>query len=237
MDRAVVLLSGGIDSTVCACLAIDEYGQKNVYGISFKYGQKHSREVDAASKIARNLEIRHTVLHVPEVFAESASHLIDPAYQVPHTDYEELSRRQGTSPLYVPFRNGVFLSIAASTALQWSAESIYYGAHSEDARNWAYPDCTPEFNGSIASAIFVGTDFKVRLLTPLQWMSKYEVVKLGLEMFVPFELTYSCYRGGKLHCGTCPTCVSRIDAFKKNFEVDPVEYEIDPHFEEYLKLN
>ena len=228
MDRAVVLLSGGIDSTVCATLAVGEYGNDNVMGLSFKYGQKHDRELQAAAKVASELGIRrHKFLDVTPVFEESVTHLLRDRGDIPSVSYEELRKSHGPSPMYVPFRNGVFLSMAVSFALQRDAEFIYYGAHAEDSYNWAYPDCTPEFNGSIASAAYIGTYHKVRLVTPLQWMTKSEIVGLGIRIDAPLKYTYSCYRGSLLHCGTCATCVSRIEAFKKQQAVDPVEYMID----------
>jgi 7-cyano-7-deazaguanine synthase len=101
---------------------------------------------------------------------------------------------------------------------------IYFGAHSEDAQNWAYPDCTPEFIGSMANAIYVGTYFSVRLHTPIQWLMKHEIVTLGDKLGVPFENTWSCYKGETYHCGTCPTCRSRREAFEIAGIHDPTEY-------------
>jgi 7-cyano-7-deazaguanine synthase len=101
---------------------------------------------------------------------------------------------------------------------------IYFGAHSEDAQNWAYPDCTPEFIGAMANAIYVGTYMSVRLHTPIQWLMKHEIVTLGDKLGVPFQQTWSCYRGEDKHCGTCPTCRSRKEAFKIAGVNDPTEY-------------
>lgn len=95
----------------------------------------------------------------------------------------------------------------------------------DDGANWAYPDCTPEFNGSMASAIYIGTYHKVRLLTPLQWLTKTDVIVLGRAIDAPLHLTYSCYEGRLEHCGLCPTCVNRIEAFKRSGFNDPTHYE------------
>ena len=124
------------------------------------------------------------------------------------------------------------LAAAAALALVEKADYIYYGAHAEDARGFAYPDCTPEFNGAMANAIYVGTYHKVRLITPLQWSSKKEVVELAQRLESPIHLTYSCYAGREKHCGKCPTCVSRVEAFKLAGLKDPVEYEIMIDWEE-----
>ncbi len=228
-DRAMVLLSGGIDSTVCAALAAEMMGNNNVIAISIQYGQKHDREVVAAHRIAKALRLYDcvTIPLDPTIFDRSGCALVDKDIEVPETTYEEVNAAQGPSPMYVPFRNGIFLSIAAADALQRGAKYVFYGAHSEDARNFAYPDCTPEFNGAMMNAISFGTYGAVRLITPLQWMSKAEIVAEGFRLNIPFRLTYSCYSGRPLHCGKCATCVSRIQAFKSNREVDPVEYEID----------
>lgn len=102
--------------------------------------------------------------------------------------------------------------------------TIYYGAHAEDAANWAYPDCTPEFNGSMANAIYTGTYNTIRLATPLQWAMKHEIVTKGDKLGVDFELTWSCYDNGDLHCGECPTCLARIEAFHKAGVIDPTPY-------------
>lgn len=101
---------------------------------------------------------------------------------------------------------------------------IYFGAHSEDAQNWAYPDCTPEFIGAMANAIYVGSYFSIRLHTPIQWLMKHEIVRLGTKLGVPFENTWSCYKGEEVHCGTCPTCRSRKEAFQIAGVPDPTPY-------------
>lgn len=101
---------------------------------------------------------------------------------------------------------------------------IYFGAHSEDAQNWAYPDCTPEFIGAMANAIYVGTYSTVRLHTPLEWLTKGETVTLGTKLGVSYEDTWSCYKGEELHCGTCPTCRARKEAFREAGIKDPTTY-------------
>ena len=224
--KALVLLSGGIDSTTCAVLACREFGPENVLALSMFYGQKNAKEIAAAGDVVKCLGIKdHIIQQLPDIFKGGGSTLIDQDKQNPEVSYEELSTTQGVSPTYVPFRNANLLSVATSISLVKGADTIFYGAHSEDARNWAYPDCTPEFNGAMANAIYIGSYMKVRLITPLQWLTKSEVVALGKKIRTPFELTWSCYNGFEKACGVCPACVVRLHAFEKNGLIDPIDYE------------
>ncbi|MDR3288192.1 MAG: 7-cyano-7-deazaguanine synthase QueC [Peptococcaceae bacterium] len=226
LRKALVLLSGGLDSTVCAVLACREFGAENVLALTLYYGQKHAREIEAARLVANELGIGEQLTEqLPEIFKGGGSTLIDPDRPNPRLTYEELSRTEGISPTYVPFRNANFLSVATALALVKGADTIFFGAHAGDARNWAYPDCTPEFNGAMANAIYVGSYMKVRLATPLQWLTKKEVVALGVKLGAPFALTWSCYDGGEKACGECSTCVERLRAFAGNELEDPLEYE------------
>lgn len=222
--KAVVLLSGGLDSTVCALLAISAFGSDQVAGLNILYGQKHSKESQAATAIADRLSLGDfAVVNLPEtLFEGSGSTLIDKDEEVPQGPYPEES---GPVSTYVPFRNGTLISVATAFALKVGAEAVYFGAHAEDALNWAYPDCTPEFLGAMKNAVWVGTYHKVRLITPLEWLTKADIVKLGREMNAPFDLTWSCYQGGEQACGKCATCISRLAAFKANGLIDPVIYE------------
>jgi 7-cyano-7-deazaguanine synthase len=221
MNRALVLLSGGLDSTTCAAIAVRDHGKDAVSGISFIYGQKHDKEVWAARAVADFYGIQHVVVQLPNVFKGSGSTLIDANKPNPIGTYDDII---GVSPTYVPFRNGILISFAAAVGLTKEVDLIYFGAHSEDAANWAYPDCTPEFIGSMASAIYVGTYHKLRLITPLQWMDKKDVVQVGLNLEAPYHLTWSCYNGGEVACGICPTCRSRRDAFTYWSTRDPITY-------------
>lgn len=224
--KAVVLLSGGIDSSTCAVLACKEFGSENVIALTLFYGQKHAKEIESAKAVVEYLGIKeHHIEKLPDIFKGGGSTLVDPDKPNPQTSYEEINKSYGVSPTYVPFRNANLLSVATTIALVKEADTIFYGAHSEDARNWAYPDCTPEFNGAMANAIFIGSYMKVRLVTPLQWMVKSEVVALGKKIGTPFALTWSCYNGSEKACGVCPTCVGRLQAFRENGLEDPIAYE------------
>jgi 7-cyano-7-deazaguanine synthase len=220
--RSVVLLSGGIDSTTCLAMAVAAAGSDEVLALSASYGQKHSAELDHAGAVAAHYGVAHRVIDIPRLFAPATSTLIQGGTANPAVAYEELDER--VSPAYVPFRNGVFLSMATAVAIEVGADSVYFGAHSEDASRWAYPDCTPEFIGSMASAMFIGSYMKVRLVSPLQWATKADVIRAGLALSVPYHLTMSCYNGVEPACGVCPTCRSRRNAFRANGIEDPVAY-------------
>ena len=225
--KAIVLLSGGMDSATCATLAAKKHGASEVGGISIIYGQTHVNEVQAAERVANALQIHHKVVTVNDVFAGYGSSIVaEDNAEMPNQSYEELHDSYGVSPTYVPYRNGTFLSLATIDALIEGAEEIWFGAHAEDAHNWAYPDCTPEFIGAMANAIYIGTYHKVRLITPLQWMTKTRIAQVAVANNVPLWLTLSCYRGEDPACGTCPTCVGRRNAFKMAGLSDPIEYKL-----------
>jgi len=229
--QSVVVLSGGLDSTVALAEAIEQAnGDPEMVGaVTFSYGQKHTKEIIAAQEVAEYYGLGfHEIMELPKIFSGSGSVLIEENdLDMPQASYEELEESYGVSPTYVPYRNGNFLSMATSVALTHDAAEVWAGMHAEDAHNWAYPDCTPEFIGAMANAIYVGSYHQIRLITPHQWRSKSDVVNVGLRLHVPFRLTWSCYDGRDIHCGTCPTCVGRIRAFIDNGAIDPVPYEID----------
>lgn len=234
--KGFVLLSGGIDSSTA--LAIASYKHTLLEGVSVDYGQRHLREIEAAKVQCKNFGCDHSMINIPHLLGHSM--LTDPGVKIPNVKYDQI---EGVSPTYVPFRNGTLLSLIAARAQGWVTATfdpgtgrnddepreavVYIGAHAEDARNWAYPDCTPEFIGSMASAIYIGTYHKVRLHAPLLHMEKHEIVKLGAGLGVKFEDTWSCYAGRAAHCGKCPTCYARQDAFKKAGVPDPTMYYTD----------
>lgn len=225
----VVLLSGGLDSSTVLAMATERLGLGNLYAISFDYGQKHRKELDAARRIAEKYVVReHRVVRLPSNVFEGGGSALMNEMDMPQASYEELHNSFGVSPTYVPFRNANLLSMATAYALTVGAGFVFAGMHAEDAHNWAYPDCTPEFLGAMTNAIYVGTYHKVRLVAPLMDMTKAQVVKTGLELGVPFELTWSCYEGGDEACGKCPTCIGRLEAFKLNGVADPAPYLFRP---------
>jgi len=225
MSKAVVLLSGGVDSSTILALALRE--NDNAVGLTFSYGQKHSLEIQSANEIAEFYGVRHKVIELPRIFGGAGSTLIDEGLEQPHMTYAEIGEAEGPSPTVVPFRNANFISMATTIAVVEEAQCVYIAAHGEDAHNWAYPDCTPEFLGAMANAIYIGTYREVRLSFPFAWLMKRDIVALGRDLGVPFHLTHSCYEGKRPACGLCPTCVERIEAFRWNRLVDPIDYEIE----------
>lgn len=225
--KAVVLSSGGIDSTVLLTEAVARYGAAEVLALTMLYGQKHSKELDAAKAVAERLGVQHLVRDLSSTFEFSDCPLLQGRGDMVHASYAEQLEAMGgsgTVATYVPFRNGLFLAYAAAIAYSFGAEVVFYGAHADDAAGRAYPDCTPEFYGAMNDAVSQGTGLKVRLAAPLLHMNKTSIVALGLELGAPFELTWSCYEGSEEACGTCGTCLDRRAAFLKCNTVDPIKY-------------
>lgn len=223
--KALVLFSGGLDSTTCLALAVDKYGAENVIALSIYYGQKHNKEIRAAQKLADYYGVEWKTLDLTKIFADSnCSLLAQSDMEIPQTAYADQLAETGGKPVstYVPFRNGLFLSSAASIALSNDCGVIYYGAHSDDAAGNAYPDCSAEFNDAMNRAIYLGSGDQLRIEAPFVELTKADVVKLGLELNVPYELTWSCYEGHDKPCGVCGTCRDRLAAFAANNVADPL---------------
>lgn len=223
--KALVLFSGGVDSTTALALAIDKHGKDNVIALSISYGQKHNKEIEAANQIADYYQVEHLYLDLVKIFQYSNCSLLQHSNnEIPHESYvEQLSKTEG-SPVstYVPFRNGLFLSSAASIALSKDCSIIYYGAHSDDAAGNAYPDCSDVFNNAMNQAIYEGSGHQLEIKAPFVKMTKADIVKIGLDLKVPYELTWSCYEGHNQPCGTCGTCIDRQNAFLENGIKDPI---------------
>ena len=227
--KALVLLSGGLDSSVCLGLAVKEYGAGEVLALSVFYGQKHDKELKAAEDIASYYGVRRLPLDLGEIFKDSDCTLLTGSKEeIPHEEYAKQLEMTGGAPVstYVPFRNGLFLSSAASVALANGCEVIYYGAHADDAAGNAYPDTSVEFNRAMSEAIYLGSGNALRIVAPFIDKSKSDVVAEGLRAGVPFELTWSCYEGHDKACGVCGTCRDRRRAFADNGLTDPIEYEV-----------
>ncbi len=225
--KALVLFSGGIDSTTCLALAIEKYGVENVTALSISYGQKHTKEIEASNKIASYYGVEHLYLDLAKIFEYSDCSLLSHSDQeIPEESYAEQLEKTDGKPVstYVPFRNGLFLSSAASIALSKDCSVIYYGAHSDDAAGSAYPDCSDVFNKAMSDAIYLGSGNQLKIEAPFVNCTKAEVVKTGLSLNVPYELTWSCYEGGEKPCGKCGTCLDRLTAFEKNGVTDPISY-------------
>ena len=228
MRRALVLSSGGVDSTTCVAIAIDKYGSENVQTVSISYGQKHNKELKCAKDIAEFYGVKHYVLDLSQIFKYSNCPLLmTSSEEIKHKSYAEQIEEDGECMVstYVPFRNGLMLSAVASLAMSIYPEDdvdIFIGAHADDAAGEAYADCSFDFVYAMNEAISLGTYKKVHVVAPLVDMNKKEVVKTGLALKTPYELTWSCYEGGDTPCGECGTCIDRIAAFEANGIPDPI---------------
>ena len=224
--RALVLSSGGVDSTTALGLAVSKYGAENVISLSISYGQKHDKEIEAAKKVAAYYGVEQLFLDLSLIFRYSNCSLLkQSSEEIPEESYEEqIKKTNGEKPVstYVPFRNGLFLSSAASIALSKDCSMIYYGAHADDAAGFAYPDCSQDFYEAMNQAVYEGSGHQLKIGAPFVKLNKAEVVKMGLELGVPYELTWSCYEGGDRPCGKCGTCLDRAKAFAANNVEDPV---------------
>jgi 7-cyano-7-deazaguanine synthase len=217
-SRAVVLLSGGMDSCVCAALAARDYDAAAVH---ISYGQRtEERERNSFLAICRRLNIPDKLLVRNEALrAVGGSALTDEDIAVP--DSETLGH--GIPVTYVPFRNAHFLAVAVSWAEVLGAEKVYIGAVEPDSSG--YPDCRPAYYKAFNEVVKAGTkEGRIEIVTPLIAMRKAEIVRLGLELDAPFDLTWSCYSREDRACGVCDSCVLRLHAFEAAGAKDPIPY-------------
>ncbi|OGS12865.1 MAG: 7-cyano-7-deazaguanine synthase QueC [Elusimicrobia bacterium RIFOXYA2_FULL_58_8] len=218
--KAVVLFSGGLDSTTALCWALAR--GYDCRAISFDYGQRHSRENKAARKIAGLLKVRlyEVKLSFPWL---AVSSLVNPGVELPDTEFSRIG--SGAIPsTYVPGRNLVFASIGVSLADSIGAAAVVSGPNVVDYSG--YPDCRPAFYRALEKAANAGTRIgatggKIRFLTPLVRLSKAAIVRLGLRLKAPLSLTWSCYRGGRIPCGHCDSCKLRARGFAEAGLTDP----------------
>jgi 7-cyano-7-deazaguanine synthase len=218
-SRAVVLLSGGMDSCVCAALAARD---RQAAAVHISYGQRtEQRERRAFESICDRLQIRDRLLVRNEALrAIGGSALTDSTIAVP-----EAHAIGASIPVtYVPFRNAHFLAVAVSWAEVLGAEEVYIGAVEPDSSG--YPDCRPEYYRAFNEVVKTGTrEGTIQVVTPLIAMRKAEIVKLGLELGAPFDLTWSCYQREDRACGVCDSCLLRLRAFREVGAEDPIPYE------------
>jgi 7-cyano-7-deazaguanine synthase len=216
--RAVVLLSGGMDSCVCAALAVRDYDAAAVHVL---YGQRtEERERQSFLAICRRLGIHDQLIVRNEALrAIGHSALTDQNIAVPRSEEAGL----GVPVTYVPFRNTHFLAVAVSWAEALDAEKVYIGAVEPDSSG--YPDCRPAYYAAFNEVVRAGTkDGRIEIVTPLIAMRKSEIVRLGLELNAPFDLTWSCYSREDRACGVCDSCVLRLRAFEAAGVKDPIPY-------------
>jgi 7-cyano-7-deazaguanine synthase len=222
MASAVVLLSGGIDSSTLLHYVRHELGVETVYALSFHYGQRHSRELKAAKAQAASVGVReHRTLDISEFGGLTAggSVLTDLDSDVPDlADIPDSDRRQ--PPTYVPNRNMVLLSLAAAYAEANGVQDVYYGAQAQD--EYGYWDCTADFLDRINSLLALNRKGAITIHAPFVSKRKDDVLRIGLALGVDYARTWTCYRGGDTPCGSCPSCVERSNAFERIGRDDPL---------------
>ncbi|MBA3043976.1 7-cyano-7-deazaguanine synthase QueC [archaeon] len=221
-QKAVVLLSGGLDSATTLAIALDD--GYDVYAFSFDYGQRHEKELEAAEKIAGHYSINHKIVKVDLSWAKSA--LTDKKIKIPES---RKNIGKNIPVTYVPARNMIMLSFALAYAETINADAVFIGANAIDYSG--YPDCRPEFYKAFQKAAALGTkkgveSKPIQIKYPLINMTKSKIIKKGIELGVPYHLTWSCYKGKKKACGKCDSCMLRLKGFKEAGYNDPVEYEV-----------
>lgn len=225
MKKAISVLSGGLDCTVATSVFAKDY---EIHAITFNYGQKSfKRELEAAEKICNKMNWSHEVIDLPWLSKISTSSLntTEDIPEVSFDDLDDLEKSSETaSSVWVPARNMVFTSIATSYAEALGAEIIIVGWDAEEAAT--FPDNSKEFLNTFNELIDVGSPDKIKIEAPAIDLNKEEIVKLGVEVDAPMQLSYSCYKGGNKHCGVCESCMRRKRAFKNTGVKDLSEYEI-----------
>lgn len=217
--KAICILSGGMDSTLASYIAKNDGYE--IIAVHFNYGQRtEKRELKAFRNICEDLKIKEKYeIDIPFFTQIGASALTDDSIDIPVDGVEE-----GVPVTYVPFRNGIFLSITAAIAEKENAEAMYIGVVQEDSSG--YPDCTDEFIADITKAINQGTkeSTKIEIKTPLVHLTKAQIVSKSLELNVPLKHTWSCYKEEDQACGLCDSCRLRLNGFKLANSTDPIPY-------------
>jgi 7-cyano-7-deazaguanine synthase len=221
-ERAVLCLSGGMDSTVCATLAARDF---DVYALHFSYGQRtEARELASARAVAEYIGAKQFLPLRMDLFRQiGGSALTDTSIAVPDAPADETNIGHEVPVTYVPFRNAHFLSAAVSWAEVLGARTVSIGAVEQDSSG--YPDCRPAYYDAFNALIRQGTkEGNIRVITPLIHLKKAEIVRLGVELHAPLHVSWSCYSGEEKACGVCESCALRLRAFKEAGEKDPIPY-------------
>jgi 7-cyano-7-deazaguanine synthase len=227
--KAVVLLSGGMDSCVCTAMARERHGAANIALLHASYGQRtQERERRAFEEIGNFYGVRERLAVQLEHFrAIGGSALTDKSISVPENELGAPGPRGSAIPVtYVPFRNAHFLSVAVSWAEAIGAGAIYIGAVAEDSSG--YPDCRPEYYRVFQELVRVGTrpETQIEIVTPVITLKKSEIIRQGLELQAPLQLTWSCYQNEDTACGVCDSCLLRLRAFAEAGVADPIPYRV-----------
>jgi len=222
--KGVIIVSGGMDSATLAYYMQDMYKQSTWHHVSFNYGQRHSKELYYAERIAMELNASHTLVdlrQLGDLLAGSQSVLVDHSIEVPEGHYEEETMKATV----VPNRNSIMLSIATGVAVAEDAELVAAGMHAGD--HFIYPDCRPTYFDAFNHSMRLANRgfWTGRLIAPFIEITKADIVRIGDQLGVDYSNTWSCYKGGEVHCGKCGTCVERREAFELAGVADPTQYE------------
>lgn len=222
--KVVALFSGGMDSTVLLAHLLDQGHE--VDALSVNYGQRHKRELHAARSIARKLGIVHDTADLTALRGLLSGSALTDDVAVPDGHYAEESMRSTV----VPNRNAIMLSVAAGAAVARGAGAVFTAVHAGD--HFIYPDCRPQFISALSTATSLGTEGfgDVRIRAPFVTMTKAWIAARGHELAAPLADSWSCYKGGTLHCGACGTCVERREAFTLAGVPDPTKYAATPEY-------
>ncbi len=216
MKDSVIIYSGGLDSTTL----LYEERERVALAVTFDYGSNHaSREIACARHHCERLGIEHLVIELGFMSRYFQSSLMSGADAIPDGSYDD----ENMKSTVVPFRNGIMLSIACGLAESRGLKRVLIANHGGD--HAIYPDCRPEFVSAMDGAMQAGTYEGVRLAAPYTNLTKADLVRRGAQMGIDYSLTYSCYKGGEKHCGTCGTCTERREAFRTAGVPDPTAYE------------
>ena len=216
-NKAVVVYSGGMDSYTVLHTALAE--GKEVYALSFNYGQRHSKELDVAAAVCAKHDIPHKVVDISAINSLMAGSSLTSEIDIPEGHYAEESMKNTV----VPNRNMVLLSMAIAYAVSLEAPEVYYGAHSGD--HHIYPDCRPEFVHAMNAVSKIANYERVEIVTPFLNSSKGEILAAGLAMNLDYSDTWTCYNGREKACGKCGACNERLEAFTEQGVTDPLNYE------------
>jgi 7-cyano-7-deazaguanine synthase len=215
--KAVLILSGGMDSTTLLCDLIDQ--KFDLHAITFDYNQKHKNEISCAKKICKKLKIPHKIVDISVLNDIAPSCLTREQWDIPEGNYAEESMKQTV----VPNRNMVFLSLAASYAIGIGANHLFYAAHAGD--HTIYPDCRPAFVSAMGTVFHLCDWNDVIFEAPYQYWTKGDIVKRDLSLGVDYSMTWTCYKGEKFSCGKCGSCTERLEAFREAGIADPIKYQ------------
>jgi 7-cyano-7-deazaguanine synthase len=214
--RGVVIISGGMDSTTLLYDVV--HRGYDISAVTFDYGQKHRREIACAQQTSRKLSVPHRIVELPVLNELAPSALTRNEWAVPEGHYAEDVMKQTV----VPNRNMVFLALAAAYAIGIGARSIFYGAHSGD--HPIYPDCRPAFVSAMSTALHLADWSDLILEVPYLYLTKADILRIGLDLGVDYKETWTCYRGEEVACGTCGACTERLEAFRETGKEDPLAY-------------